>query len=108
MQDELMNKIRATFAVLLSLVALLPIALSSLVWLNNFLYGAVIIVVWWFFVIKHRAIAKALLIPIAALEALPPYPNWLYIDNNGVYYFGFSTQSTSSLVVIAGLFTFYL
>lgn len=95
-------------ACLLSLLGLGPVALSALVWTNNFLYGAVILVLWWFLSIKKRGAAKFALLPMSLAESLPPYPNWLFIDNAGTYHFGFTPALiTSSLLAGMGLFVFY-
>ena len=102
------TKVRVLFAIGLSVAVLVPIVMSAVIWVNNFLYGTTILIIWWFSVIKHRSMAKIMLLPFAALESLPPYPSWLYIDNNGGYHFGFSSSVfTASVEALVGLLIFY-
>jgi len=102
-----MTKLRVVSAIGLSAVVLVPVAMSAIIWSGNFLFGAMILGIWWFLVVKNRRIAKAMLLPLAAFESLPPYPNWLFIDNSGSYHFGFSSVTTSSVEALVGLFIFY-
>jgi hypothetical protein len=93
MQSKHMKILKVALIFLLSAIAFALFAFASIIWAGNFLYCAGIFGMWWYLIIKKRHIAKFALVPLAALEAMPPYSLWLYIDNKGAYEFGFSRET---------------
>jgi hypothetical protein len=84
-------------------------ALAAIVWVNNFLYGAILLLLWWYLCAKRRNAARVAAVPFALMTALPPYPNWIFIDNVGAYHFVLGIETfTTSFGGLLALFLYFL
>jgi len=103
-----MSKAKVLLVIVLSVVALVPSVMASIVWHGNFVFAVILLGVVIFLAIKARHVAKAMIVPLAALYAVPPYPHWLYIDNDGFYHLIFNKKGImGSIEVVIGLSVFY-
>lgn len=81
-----MGIIRILLLLLLALLATLPNFISSMAWGPlNVAFAIVVVGAMLWLAVKARRIAKWAIAPLAVILTLPPYPYWIYADNNGTY-----------------------
>ena len=81
-----MSLLRRATLILLSIIALVPNAVSAMVWgVPNLIFAFVIVSAMLVLALAFPRYARYGFLPMAAVMTLPPYPYWLYVNNAGSY-----------------------
>jgi hypothetical protein len=108
MQSNNMRRLRIALAIGLAAIASALNALMATLFRPNFVYSSLILLGVWYLSYKSPRIARLSLLPLAAMAAIPPYPNWLYMDNDGIYHYGVTWALTGSPGALLGIFLIFL
>jgi hypothetical protein len=85
--------IRYSFMVFIVVLLLLPSALTAITWSTINLLVATIAVAISIAALNNRNITFSLITVFASIAiSIPPYPTWIYSDNDGNWYFNIGTK----------------